>query len=266
MNALPLSGCRVLVGRSRRQSDALSAALSALGAELCAVPLIEILPPDDWTALDAALSRLETYHWILFTSANAVEAFAGRMCALGQSMNSLAARVGAVGEATAKAARQHGLTVSVVAAKADAEGLADALARQASLAGARILWPRGNLGRETLREALERSGAHVDAVVVYRNVAADADAGDLRAQILSGKIDWIALTSPSTVRNLYALLADAADSDAWRRVRLASIGPVTSRALRELGREPDVESAAPSAAALAAAIAGHELQDRGNPS
>ncbi|MBE7558347.1 uroporphyrinogen-III synthase [bacterium] len=263
MKILPLTGRRILVARPKKQAGGLAQALSALGAEVLHLPLIDIRPPEDWSPVDAALARLPEFDWILFTSANGVAGLLDRMSELGRPPSEITARVAAVGEATAEAAHAHGLAVHLVAGKAVAEGLVEALATTANLENTRMLWPRGDRGRDTLRLELERRGAHVLPVVVYRTLAAEVDAEGLRAIIRAGAVHWIALTSPSAAHSLYALLGELVESDAWQRVRLASIGPVTSRALLELGRPADVEGPSPSADALAAAIADFELQQRG---
>ena len=76
MNALPLAGRRVLVTRAAHQAGKLSDALRALGAEPVEVPVLEIGPPENLEPLDAALRKLATYDWLIFTSANAVRAVA----------------------------------------------------------------------------------------------------------------------------------------------------------------------------------------------
>lgn len=263
MKILPLTGRRVLVARAKRQAGGLAHALSALGAEVLLLPLLDIRPPEDMGPVDAALARLPEFDWILFTSANGVEGLLDRMSRLGRLPGEITARIAAVGEATAATARARGLSVHLVAGRSVAEGLVETLAATTNLENARVLWPRGDLGRDALRLELEGRGASVQSVVVYRTLAAEVAADELRASIRARAVHWIALTSPSMVHNLYAILGDVVEGDAWRSVRLAVIGPVTGQALRELGRQAEVESPSQSAEALAAAIADYEIGLKG---
>jgi uroporphyrinogen-III synthase len=124
MTALPLVGKRVLVTRAAHQAGKLSEGLRALGAEPVEVPVIEIRPPSDFAPLDRVLRTLDSYDWLILTSANTVHALAERAAALDLS---LAATT--VGKATAEAARQVGFAVALVPETYVAENLIDTLLR-----------------------------------------------------------------------------------------------------------------------------------------
>jgi len=251
----PLFGKRVLVTRAADQAQEMMAALREAGAEPVLMPMLRIVPPEDFSAVDAALGRLESYDVLLVTSANAIRCFAARAAERGCSLAELSAKVVCVGPKSAEATLQAGLSVSTIPAERyDAEGMLDAIAKHLSPAGCRFLLPRAAAGRETLCEGLRAAGAEVDAVTVYRNVPPDADGPALRERLRNGELAVLTFTSPSTVRHFVALLDDES-REAAGRCLVAAIGPVTARALRKEGLAPDVVPERASAPALVDALA-----------
>lgn len=240
-----LFGKRIVVTRAREQASELSARLRALGAEVLELPTIEIRPAQDRGPLEAALARLETYDWLIFTSANGVRHFAERL-----GGRQFRARVCAIGPATRRAAEERGWTVSLMPEEYVAESLVAAFAGE-DLGGKRMLLPRAAAARDVVPAELTRRGAHVDVVEVYRT-AVPAEAPALAEMIFGGarKPDWITFTSSSTVTH-FVQVAGAA---ALEGVRVASIGPVTSATARRYGLEVTVEAETFTLDGLVAAI------------
>jgi uroporphyrinogen III methyltransferase/synthase len=116
-----------------------------------------------------------------------------------------------------------------------AEALADALTTGA--AGKRFLLCRASRGREVLAERLTEAGGHVDQIVVYTSRDVEQPAEDVRDALQAGQIDWITVTSSAIARSLAAMFGDL-----LRRSRLASISPVTSDTLQQLGYPPQAEA------------------------
>jgi uroporphyrinogen-III synthase len=146
---------RVLIIRSPHQASALAEQLLLLGAEPLLIPTIELVEPSSFAALDHALSKMESFDWLLFTSANSVEAFARRHGVPRVSSQ----KIGAIGSATAKALEAVGLRADVVPPQAVAESLAEALlpfAEREDGGAARFLLVRAEVGREVLPETLLR--------------------------------------------------------------------------------------------------------------
>src|SRR5262245_18381786 len=251
---LPLFGMRVLVSRAEEQAPELAAALRAAGARPEVVPMIRIEPPSDWSPADAALGKLASYDALLFTSANAVRAFAARAQARACALAGFAGRVYCVGPRTAEAAGAAGLRAEPVAERDDAEGLAAWIVARGWPTGRRFLLPRAEAAREALPERLREAGARVDPVPVYRTAPASVDAPGLRKRLVDGEIAALTFTSPSTVRRFVELL-DEPSRRAAAGCLVAAIGPVTAEALRRRGIEPDAVPAGASAAELVAALA-----------
>lgn len=252
MRALPLRGRRVLVTRAAHQAGKLSEALRARGAEPVEVPVLEIGPPADLAPLDGALRALDSYDWLILTSANAVRSLVQRAAALGVPLvKGPRPQVAAVGEATASAARQSGLPVALVPETYIAEALVESLVDQS--AGKKILLVRATNARNVIPDALRAAGATVDVVDAYRNVM-PAAAPDLLRKALAEGINAATFTSSSSVTHL----ADAARAAGIRfpfaGVLAISIGPITSQTLRDLGWEPAVEASVSDVPGLIAAV------------
>jgi uroporphyrinogen III methyltransferase/synthase len=214
--------------------------LEDLGARVIECPTIQLVPPKSWKPVDDAIRRLNTYQWLLFTSANAIEQFMDRM---GERRPSIPLAV--VGSATAAKLEEWGLKAALVPKEFRAEGLLEAFPQ--NLVGTRILFPRAEVAREMLPEELRRRGASVDVVIVYRTVKAFA--GNIGEILEAERVDCIIFTSPSTIpEDLHMLPTGTA---------LAVIGPVTREAAQLLGLKPDIVPIQSTVPALVEAIREH---------
>lgn len=219
-----LEGKRVVVTRAAHQAEDLARPLRELGAEPILLPVIGIAPPLDPEPLKQAAAR--PYDWIVFTSTNAVKAFAAHVA----DSAALAARIAVVGASTERIAREHGFRVNLVPEEYVAESLLAALANE-DLRDRRILIPSADDARDVLPAGLRELGAIVDVVVAYRNVLPE-EAKSLAPSIFREPFpDWVTVASPSAAKNLVRLIG----TEPLARTRIASIGPVTSAAVRKLG-------------------------------
>ncbi len=235
----PLAGIRVAVTRTRAQASELAARLRALGAAVVEVPAIRIVP------LAGSAPRLEGYDLICVTSPNGVRVLFDRLRDAGLDARALAgARVAAIGPGTAAALERQGITADVVPDRFVAEGLIEALAE---VPVKRALIARAAGARDVLPEALRQRGAEVDVMALYETVPEPLD--DTQLEQVE-RADYVTFTSSSTVRFFLSAAGDRLGS----RVRLISIGPVTSAALRERGLEPDVEASRHDIEGLIAAL------------
>ena len=256
MSALPLAGCRVLVTRAAHQAGKLSEGLRALGAEPVEVPVLEICPPVSFEPLDAALHQLNSYDWLILTSANAVRALTDRAAALEIALAQPARlQVAAVGEATAAYARSAGLQVAFVPEAYVAESLVEGLLQslQTQTSSQRILLARAAVARDVIPDALRAAGAQVDVVDVYRNVLPEAAPEQLR-QALQNGIAAATFTSSSSATHLAEAARVAGVAWPFAGIPAISIGPITSQTLRELGWEPAAEAVPSDISGLIAAV------------
>jgi len=256
----PLFGQTVLVTRTRQHASRLTAELADLGADVLEAPTIELAPPPDLAALRDAVAAIDNHDWLILTSATGVDALANELDRAGRDARALAhVKVAAVGSATADALRQRlAITADLLPPDANGDALADALFDAGVTRGTRCLLLRADIARPALPDRLAAAGADVTQAVAYQTRPVDALPDDVADALEQGRVDWATFTSGSTARNLADLLDRRFGDDATRvmqAVKIASIGPVTSDAVRACGWSVAVESDEPSVPALAAAVA-----------
>jgi len=255
---------RILITRSPHQASELADTLRAHGADPILIPTIELTDPTTYAPLDAALTHLDQFHWLLFTSANAVEAFHHRLSSFSTpSLLPTPCRVGAIGPATAKALTAIGLTPNLVPPQAVAESLATALLPHALQPAAvpgqatptRFLLIRAEQARDHLPETLRAAAAEVTIAPAYRTIIPESSIDAIRTLFSTPENhpDAITFTSSSTAENLFALLK-AANLTLPPHILRASIGPITTQTLQNLGYPPQIEAAEPTVPALAEAL------------
>lgn len=255
----PLFGQTVAVTRGADQAAMLTGALRAAGARVIAAPTIAIADIADHAVVDQALARLQQYAWLVLTSVNGVDALFARLAAGGHDSRRLAGpKIAAVGAATADRLLGQGIKADLIPEEAVGEALAAAMVAE-GLAGNRVLLLRGDLAGGAMVRKLEEAGAVCDDLVIYRTVRPQALPADFLTALRAGAVDWIVFTSPSCLVNLWELL-EAQDRDRLRAAKLASIGPVTSQAIRKKGLEPAAEAEPHGVAGLVAAMIRRQRQ------
>lgn len=244
----PLFGKRIVVTRAREQAGELSKKLRALGAEVIELPTIQILPPREAAPLRKAAREAARYDWIVFTSANGVDAFFRHV----RDVRLLGkVKIAVIGPATGARVRARGLRVDLQPKKFVAEELLRALARR-GVRAKRILLARADLAREALTAGLRRLGAKVTDVAAYRTVRAKD--GESLHRLIVGGADWITFTSASTVENFCAAVNRKRLLKKYPQIRFASIGPITSRAARARGLNISAEAKRSTLEGLIAAL------------
>jgi uroporphyrinogen III methyltransferase/synthase len=253
---LPLFGKRIVITRAREQADGLREPLAALGAKVIEIPTIEIQPPDLWEPLDAAIRRLDEFHYLLLTSANGVRNFLARLAASGRDVRALGGlTIGAIGPATAAEFARTGVKVDLLPTKYLAEGLIAALADR-DLRDKAFLIPRARVARDLVPRVLEERGARVEVVEAYQTVMPQISPEEL-ARLLTPPPDVITFTSSSTAANFAKLVGEKQIAKVLGGAAIASIGPITSQTLRDLGLTVTLEARESTMAGLVQVIAEH---------
>jgi uroporphyrinogen III methyltransferase/synthase len=243
-----LFGLRVLVTRPAEQAESLVERLQELGAWVSVQPAIEISEPSDWAPVDAALEKLDQFEWLVFSSANGVRYLLERVCQAHGDLRRLGrVRLAAIGPGTSETLAEYRLKADTQPAEFRAEALADALAPEAR--GRRFLLVRASRGREVLAERLRAAGGIVEQIVVYRSSDVTSPDGEVAAALAAGQIDWITVTSSAIARSLGILFGEQ-----LRKAKLASISPITTATLVELGFRPAAEAAEYTMLGVAEAI------------
>jgi len=228
-----LIGKRVLITRARTQAEEFAKALVAEGAQPVFFPVIEIIPPDDFSGLDRALRNLDQYDWLVLTSVHGVDALFKRLEVLGIEQVPLQLRTAAVGSKTAQYLSEHGISPDRVPDDYNAEAILPGLGENVD--GKRFLLPQSDLARTVLAEEIRSAGGIVDEVVAYRNVKGQPDISEIHA--LKSGVDIITFTSPSTVWNFVDIVRrNGLDPLNLPGAPLfACIGPITKKAAEEVG-------------------------------
>lgn len=250
-----LKGKSILITRAAQQAGSLAEQLRDLGATVIEIPSIEIRPPRSYQPLDDAITNIGDYDWLILTSVNGVQALLGRMNHAGLTPEHFGkVKIAAIGPATRKVIESRGLAVTVMPKQYIAESVVEALRDQ--VRGKRVLLVRAKVARDVIPEELRRAGAQVEVIEAYETVVPQASRDRLR-DLLSRpgqRPHAITFTSSSTAKNFLELLG-LDNKHLVTGVMLASIGPVTSKTLRDLGFGVHIEATEYTIPGLVAALA-----------
>lgn len=250
----PLFGKRILVTRSRDQASVFAEMLIDRGATTVEFPTIDVVPPASWDELDAAITSIETYDWLIFTSANAIRFFMERLKELNRDLRQLkGVRICVVGPKTAEALEPHGLKPDLVPSEFKAEGVLQALGG-VSVRGQRFLIPRARVAREVIPDKLREQGASVTVATAYDNVRPASDLDRVQKLFSEKKISAVTFTSSSTVHNFVEILGRKEYKSLMAGVTVACIGPVTAKTAEEFGMKTDIMPAEYTIPALVEAM------------
>ena len=238
---LPLFGKRIVTTRAREQSAALMETLEELGAEAVEIPAIEVRDPQSWQPMDRAIGRLEEFDYLVFTSANGVKKFLGRLPACSRDVRDLKGlQIGAIGPGTASELAATGIRVDFMPSDYRAEGLIEYF-KDVEIRGKRFLIPRAKVARDILPRTLKDRGAWVEVVEAYETLRPRIAPADME-RLLTPTPDAITFTSSSTVTNFVKLIESENLRAVLKEVAIASIGPITSEAVRKHGLKVSVEA------------------------
>jgi uroporphyrinogen III methyltransferase/synthase len=261
-----LAGKEILITRTREQSGDFSTQLKKLGAGVVEFPTIEVVPPTRWKELDRAIDRLESYDWILFTSANGVNFFWQRLGERGKSSRLPSPlKVCAIGPATADQLKKKGVSVHYVPKEFIAESILEGL-KKSRMEGKRVLLARAKKARDILPKGLRKLGAEVDVVEVYRTVKPKGGSKKLKKLLTEEKIDVITFTSSSTVNHFADLLQKEDLGRLVKGIAIACIGPVTAKTAEEWGLKVKIQPRQYTIPALTRAIAEYFNRKQNIPS
>jgi uroporphyrinogen-III synthase len=251
-----LAGKRIVVTRAREQAGDLIERFSELGADVLLLPAVSFSPAADSKELDRAVAALADFDWVVFTSANAVRFFMRRCKELGCELPAQLAgrhpRYAAVGPATATAAAAEGVRVEIVAQEYSGGALAQEMG--AALAGSRVLLPRSQRASPELPAALMARGAKVTEVVAYQTGGMGAPDALAEELFRSGRVDVVAIFSPSALENLRAEFGAETLHRVASNAALAAVGPVTAAAIRDAGLRVAIQAREATGASLVEAV------------
>jgi len=251
-NESPLLDKSILLTRPEGQSEATRLTLESLGASVNAHPVIQILPPKDFTELDDCLDRLDQFDWLVLVSPNAVRFFCQRF---GDKFKTFAPlhqkKIATIGSTTLEAlkleAKKADWLADLVPPISNSESLGIELAKSAK--GQRLLIPRVDRHSDTLGEILAESGIEFEQPLTYRHATIESANPKIAQELAEGKFDWVTITSPAIANATVELFGNS-----LLKARLASISPRASKALEPIGHPEIVEAKTPNMEGVIAAI------------
>lgn len=253
----PLFGHRVLVTREHPGD---LEKLEDLGAEIIEFPTIKIVPPEKWDELDRGIDSIETYDWLIFTSANAVKYFFARFFDRDRDIRDLKGlKICSIGSKTRSNIRKFGIKTDLIPEKFNAEGLIDSFSKEAGingperLKGVRFLMPRAEVAGEVLPEGIRELGGEIDVVTAYRAVKSALLGKRLKRFLKEGKISVATFTSAATFNNFISIIDHNVD-ELLKGVSIAVIGPITASAVEKAGFSVDIMPEEATVEALASEI------------
>jgi len=236
----PMLGKGVVVTRAREQASGLVNIMRGHGACVHEFPTISVEHLDDYNEVETAILQLARYQWVVFTSVNGVKFFWEQLNAIGLDSRILGGmQVAAIGPATADALKDRGINPDFVPEKYVAEHVVDGLLKL-GIQGQDVLIPRAKVAREVLPEELKKAGCNVTVLPVYETKLVQASGDEIIASLDNGDIQYVTFTSSSTVENFFELVSP----DTFKKypeVKIASIGPVTTKTVQRFGFTPDIE-------------------------
>jgi uroporphyrinogen III methyltransferase/synthase len=238
-----LFGRRIVVTRTREQASQLSRRLLDLGADVLEIPTIRIVPPSGKHEIADMLLELNSYDWIVFTSPNGVSAFFEFFFKVFDDLRDIGGvRIAAVGPATAAKLKELHLKVDVTPDEYVASKITKAMAADGSIENLNVLLLRAEEANQELPKELEAAGAIVDDIAVYKTVPETEDRNQAAARLLEEGADWITFASSSAVESFNKRFGLKELLTRYPQLKLASIGPETSKAIVALGLKPHIEA------------------------
>ncbi len=251
----PLFGRRIVVTRRTEQAESFAHRLAELGADVLEVPTIKITTPLEKDAIVDCLLELNSYDWLVFTSANGVTMFFDIFFRRFQDLRDLGgARIAAVGPATAAKLRELHLQVDLTPEEFTGRKIAEAFKKYQDIENVKMCLLRAEVANRDLPDALAELGAIVDDIAIYKTVPETEDHGGACERLLEEGADWVTFTSSSTVEHFHARLDLPKLMKKFPALKIASIGPETSKAIAALKLKPALEAKEHTTDGLIAAL------------
>lgn len=241
---LPLTNTTVLVTRADRQSDDFVNKLQDSGATALSMSCLCIAPPTNWNQIDNAISNINEFDWIIFTSTNGIDYFCNRMINNQGNINALKnIKIAVVGVKTANHLINYGITPSFTPPDFVSDSLIQYFPNRANLDGVKILYPKLEAGgRENISEQLSSLGATVTAVPAYQSNCSSEIPLFVENAFNEDRINVVTFASPKTVECFYQMIQAVGGESFLDNICVASIGPVTSIACKDVLGRVDVEA------------------------
>ncbi len=230
---------KVVITSPEPGASKIASHLEKFAAEAIKLPVIRIAPVKNFLKIDKAIKEINKYYWIIFTSRNGIDLFMKRFFLKRKQLKDLRKiKFAAIGKVTAEKLNKYGIKTSFIPKKFTSEALLSGL-KKYSLEGKNILIPRANEASNVLPEGLKKIGAKVDEIILYK-IKNEKNKSNKVKSLLKKNVDVIIFTSPSGVKSFFNLFTKKEINYYFNKIRIASIGPVTAKAIEEFGIKADI--------------------------
>jgi len=235
----PLFGKNIVITRDAIGNADFAAKIVRCGGNPVEFTTIRIKPLTETNDFLRTLAKITEYDWIIFTSGNGVTIFFETLRGLGKDARVFgSAKIAAIGNGTAAKLNRFGIKADFVPSVFTGKELGKQLIAYTNLRSKKVLLLRSKIASKELVELLDRAGAEVQDVAVYTAVEEKSECTWLIEEIRKGRIDWLTFASPSSVNAFFEQIrSDLVNSG---KVKVASIGPVTSERLKTLSVRIDL--------------------------
>jgi uroporphyrinogen III methyltransferase/synthase len=238
----PLFGKTIVITRDAEGNAELADKIADKMGLAIELPVTKLKPLTDSSVFLKALSEIKSFDWIIFTSATGVEQFFGILTKLNNDARSLgSAKIAAIGRATAGQLAKFGIRADFVPTTFTSKILAKELIETAQLRGRKVLLLRSKLASDELPDMLAKAEAIIEKVPVYTQEKNLCDLKNVSEILAEKRVDWIIFASPLSATCFYEQVP--VDFVKSSNAKIASIGPVTTKRLTELGVQVDIEPA-----------------------
>ncbi|MCP2520113.1 uroporphyrinogen-III C-methyltransferase [Candidatus Aminicenantes bacterium AC-708-M15] len=233
----PLFGKKIVVTRSRSQASKLVELLEEYGAKTIEIPTIRFEYLEESYSLTTAINQIKKFDWLIFTSINGVKSFFKRFFSLKKDIRELAnIKIATIGPATKNEIESLYIKVDFQPSKYFAECFVEEFIKKNNIKNKNILLIHADKARDYIEKELVKFGANVTSVIGYRTLSENLESSKICEILEQGEIDWVTFTSSTTVKNFFNIYKGQ------KRFKIASIGPITSKTIKEFGFSPDVEA------------------------
>ena len=226
---LPLSGKNILLTATRTLAEKMAKRFKETGANICEMSLIAIKEIE--IEKEKLLSEINNSTHILFTSSNGVDIFFEQIKRYGIDIRSLYnKKICVIGSGSGEALNKYGVNADFIPSKFDSKSFLDEILPKLDK-DSKVLMLRAKIGSDVLPKGLKSAGIAFSDIPVYDTIIDHRKKFELNKDIEN--FDYVVAASASGAKALVEMIEDKKMLSG----KVVSIGPVTTKALVELGIE-----------------------------
>ena len=226
---LPLSGKNILLTATRSLAEKMAKRFKDTGANICEMSLIAIKEIE--IEKEKLLSEINDSTHILFTSSNGVDIFFEQIKRYGIDIRSLYnKKICVIGSGSGEALNKYGVNADFIPSKFDSKSFLNEILPKLDK-DSKVLMLRAKIGSDVLPKGLKSAGIAFSDIPVYDTIIDRRKKFELNKDMEN--FDYVVAASASGAKALVEMIEDKKMLSG----KVVSIGPVTTKALVELGIE-----------------------------